>query len=93
MNDYLEGPTVEALADDESGSVHADHSGCNTETTAYAQVPAKGVQPMPMHTSGELCMYACTCIQMHAMNNCNVLIHARRRVSMSSTTICVKMIP
>lgn len=56
MREYREGPTFEALPDDESGSVHAEHSECNTEETAYAPVPAEGVQPMPMHSSGELCM-------------------------------------
>ena len=74
MHEYLEGPTLEVLADDESGSVHTEHSGCNTEMTAYAPVPAEGVLPMPMHNSGELCMYACTPYKCTQLNSSDVLI-------------------
>ena len=74
MQEYLECPTVEALADDESESVHTEHSGCNTEKTASAPVPAEGVQPMLMHNSGELCMYACAPCKCPQLNYCDVLM-------------------
>ena len=74
MHEYLESPTVEALPGDESESVHTEHSGCNTEKTAFAPVTAEGVQPMLMHNSGELCMYACTPYKCTQLNNCDVLM-------------------
>ena len=74
------GPPFQALPDDESGSVHTDHSGCNTGTTAYAPVPAEGGQPMPMHSSGELCMYACSPCKCTQLNSSNVLLYARNWV-------------
>ena len=74
MHEYWEGPTFEVLADDESGSVHTEHSGCNAETTAFAPVPAEGIQPMPVHNSGELCMYACTPCKYTQLNSSDVLI-------------------
>lgn len=95
MREYREGPTFEALQDDESGSVHTDHSGYNTGETAYAPLPAEGVQPMrmPMHSSGELCMYVCTPYNCTQLKNCDVLMYARSWVAMCSTTIRVKMVP
>ena len=59
MHEYWEGPTVEALADDESGSVPK---------------PAKGVQPMLKHNSGELCMYACAPYKCTQLNSSDVLM-------------------